>query len=62
MDIASIKTLNRLSILVTGSTKYLTILLLIMSKRLNKSESKFKMILTILVTLLFIGYGMAKYH
>ena len=62
MDVASIKTLNRLSILVTGSTKYLTILLLIMSKRLNKSESKFKMILTILVTLLFIGYGMAKYH
>lgn len=62
MDIASIKTLNRLSILVTGSTKYLTILLLIMSKRLNKSESKFKMILTVLVTLLFIGYGMAKYH
>ena len=62
MSIFDIKTLNRLSFLVKGSTKYLAITLLIMSKRFNKSESKLKMILTVLVTLLFIGYGMAKYH
>lgn len=62
MNIVNIKTLNRLSFLVTGSTKYLAITLLIISKRFNRSESKLKMILTILVTLLFIGYGMAKYH
>jgi hypothetical protein len=38
------------------------VLLLVLGKRFNRSESKFKMALTLFVTLYFIGYGLRKYH